>query len=232
VTRTAPLSSSGLPYLSSAQVREVDALAQERFGISVDWLMESAGWQVAQFCTELTAVVCGAGNNAGDGLAAARHLHRWGRLASVSCAAAERLRGPAAQELDALRRIGVEVSADLNLVGAGMVADAIFGTGISRAPEGRFAEWIEAINGSGLPVVAVDVPSGLDADSGVAYAPAVRATTTVTLGLPKAGLTRADGPRLAGEIWVADIGVPFEAYAALGIAVSPDLFARSRTFKL
>jgi hypothetical protein len=83
-----------------------------------------------------------------------------------------------------------------------------------------------------LPVVAVDVPSGLDADSGVAYAPAVRATTTVTLGLPKAGLTVADGPRLSGEVWVADIGVPFEAYAALGIEVPNSLFARSRTFRL
>lgn len=232
MTRTARLSFSALPYLGSAQVKEVDALAQERFGIAVDWLMESAGWQVARFCTELTAVVCGAGNNAGDGLAAARHLHRWGRLASVSCAAPERLRGPAARELDALRRIGVEVSAELDLAPARMVADAIFGTGLSRAPEGRFAEWIEAINASGLPVVAVDLPSGLDADSGVAYAPAVRATTTVTLGLPKAGLATADGPRLAGEVWVADIGVPFEAYRALGIEVPPDLFSRSRTFRL
>lgn len=232
MTLTARLSSSGLPQLGSVQVKEIDALAEERFGISVDWLMESAGWQVAGFCTDLTAVVCGAGNNAGDGLAAARHLHRWGRLASVSCAAVERLRGPAARELEALRRIGVEVSAELDLTGARMVADAIFGTGITRAPEGRFADWIETINGSGLPVVAVDLPSGLDADSGVAYAPAVRATTTVTLGLPKTGLTTADGPRLAGEVWVADIGVPLEAYAALGIEVPPGLFALSRSFKL
>lgn len=232
MTPTARLSSSDLPRLTSAQVKQVDALAEERFGISTDWLMEAAGWQVARFCTEMTAVVCGAGNNAGDGLAAARHLHRWGRLASVSCAGIERLRGPAAQELEALRRIGVEVSAELDFAGAQMVADAVFGTGISRAPEGRFAEWIEAMNGSGLPVVAVDVPSGLDADSGIAYAPAVRATTTVTLGLPKAGLTAADGPRLSGEVWVADIGVPLEAYAALGIKVPPGLFARSMTFKL
>jgi hydroxyethylthiazole kinase-like uncharacterized protein yjeF len=232
VTLTARLSSSGLPHLSSAQVKEVDALAGERFGISVDWLMEAAGWQVARFCTEMTAVVCGVGNNAGDGLAAARHLHRWGRLASVSCAGVERLHGPAARELETLRRIGVEVSGDLRLAGAHMVADAIFGTGITRAPEGRFAEWIEAINSSGLPVVAVDVPSGLDADSGVAYAPTVRAATTVTLGLPKAGLTIADGPRLAGEIWVADIGVPFQAYAALGITVPPGLFGRSSAVKL
>src|ERR1700692_5012365 len=102
MTRIAPLSSSPLPTLTSAQVKEVDALAQARFGISVDWLMEAAGWQVARFCRQRAAVVCGIGNNAGDGLAAARHLHRWGRLSSVSCVDAERLSGAAALERDAL----------------------------------------------------------------------------------------------------------------------------------
>jgi hydroxyethylthiazole kinase-like uncharacterized protein yjeF len=232
VTRTVPLSSSGRAELSSRQVKEVDALAQERFGISVEWLMEAAGWQVARFCTEPTAVVCGVGNNAGDGFAAARHLHRWGRLAGVCCADLGRLHGPAALELEILRLVGVDVSGELRLDGARMVADAIFGTGLTRAPGGRFAEWIEGMNTSGLPIVAVDVPSGLDADSGVAYAPAVKASTTVTLGLPKTGLRKADGPRLAGEIWVADIGVPFEAYAALGIEVPRSLFGQSSVVKL
>ena len=96
------MSSSGLPTLTSAQVKEVDALAHERYGVSVDWLMEAAGWQVARFCRGMTAVVCGVGNNAGDGLAAARHLHRWGRLSSVSCVDAARLRGSALRELEAL----------------------------------------------------------------------------------------------------------------------------------
>jgi hydroxyethylthiazole kinase-like uncharacterized protein yjeF len=219
------LSSSGLPTLTSGQVKQVDALAHERFGVPVDWLMEAAGWQVARFCRGRTAVVCGVGNNAGDGLAAARHLHRWGRLSSVSCADAGRLRGPAARELEALQKVGVSVSSGLDLDGAEIVADALFGTGLSRPPEGVFAQWIDAINSSRLRVVAVDLPSGLDADTGLAYAPTVRAHTTVTLGLPKAGLLTADGPSVAGEVWVADIGVPFEAYAAIGIDVPKNLFA-------
>jgi NAD(P)H-hydrate epimerase len=220
------LSSTDLPALSSRQVKEVDALTQERFGISVEWLMEAAGWQVARFCSRLTVVVCGVGNNAGDGLAAARHLHRWGKLAGVCCLDAGRLKGAAAKELDALIRLGVAVSTNLK-VDADLVVDAIFGTGISRAPEGRFAEWIEAINKSGARVIAVDVPSGLDSDTGVAYSPSVRADLTVTLGLPKPGLLIADGPRLCGDLWVADIGVPFEAYAELGLQVPRDLFAES-----
>ena len=219
------MSSSGLPALNSRQVKEVDALAQERFGISVDWLMEAAGWQVARFCPKHTVVVCGVGNNAGDGLAAARHLHRWGKLAGVSCIDHARLQGAAAKELVALRRIGVEVTSELRLEGAETVVDAIFGTGLSRRPEGLFAAWIEAINASQKQVIAIDVPSGLDADTGVSYAPTVQAHTTVTLGLPKPGLLAGDGPQLAGDVWVADIGVPFEAYAALGLQVPPHLFA-------
>jgi len=223
---------SGGPLLTSRQVKEVDALAQERFGISLDWLMEAAGWQVARFCPPATTVVCGVGNNAGDGMAAARHLHRWGRLGRVCCVDAARLQGAAAQELVALRRIGIEVSSDLRLDGAQAVVDALFGTGLSRPPAALFAKWIEAINSSQLRVISVDVPSGLDADSGVAYAPCVQAHTTVTLGLPKPGLVAGDGPRLAGDVWVADIGVPFEAYAMVGAQVPQHLFSTDDRVRL
>ncbi len=226
------MSSSALPTLSSANVKAADALAHERFGIEVDWLMEAAGWQVARFCHGRTTVACGVGNNAGDGLSAARHLHRWGRLASVACVDAGRLRGPAAKELDALRKLGVEVTGTLLFESAEVVLDAIFGTGISRPPEGNFAAWIDAINESEARVVAIDVPSGLDADTGVAYAPTVKAHTTVTLGLPKAGLLRGDGPRLAGEVWVADIGMPLEVYAELGIEVPSTLFSTHDRFRM
>lgn len=224
--------SSAAPLISSRQVREVDALTQERFGIPVDWLMEAAGWQVARFCDQPAAVVCGVGNNAGDGLAAARHLHRWGRLVSVCCVAAARLKGPAARELEALRRAGVEVSAELHIGDTPLVVDALFGTGLSRPPEGEFAAWIEGINASGRRVVAVDVPSGLDSDTGVAYAPTVHADLTVTLGLPKPGLFTGGGPACAREVWLADIGVPFEAYAAVGLQVPTDLFAAGDRVRL
>ena len=221
------MSSSALPLINSRQTREVDALAQERFGIGVDWLMEAAGWQVARQVADQAVVVCGVGNNAGDGIAAARHLHRWGRLVSVCCIDAARLSGPAARELEALRKSGVDVWPVLQLPDAEVVVDAIFGTGLTRAPEGKFAEWIEAINASGKRVVAVDVPSGLDADSGLAYAPFVDADVTVTLGLPKPGLSQ-----FGGRVLVADIGVPLDAYRAVGVDVPPDLFASGDVIKL
>ena len=221
------MSSSAPPTLTSKQVREVDSLVEERFGIPVDWLMEAAGWQLARFVGQRAAVVCGVGNNAGDGLAAARHLHRWDRLASVCCVDADRLRGPAARELDALRRLGIRVAGELELDGAEVIVDGIFGTGLSRAPEGKFARWIAAMNESGKSIVSVDVPSGLDADSGVAYAPCVQANVTITLGLPKPGLLKRPE-----RVLVADIGVPFEAYAAIGVVVPPDLFAKGELVRL
>lgn len=232
MTPTAPLSSSALPTLNSRQVKELDRLAAERFGVSVDSLMEAAGIAVARFCDRPTVVVCGIGNNGGDGLVCARRLHEAGCLISVCCVDPTRLRGPAANALKALEMVGVEVVNDLRLGGASLVVDAIFGVGISRPPEGPFAEWIEAINASGIRVVAVDLPSGLDADTGVAYAPCVRADITITLGLPKQGLLLADGPNVAGEIWVVDIGIPEKAYQSLGVKVPSGLFAQASEVKL
>ena len=214
-----------LPSLTSAQVREVDRLAADRFAIPVSWLMEAAGWQVARQCRGQVYVVCGRGNNGGDGLAAARHLHRWGRLAGVACMDVEGLAGPAAEQARALQAVGVSVDTEPVVRDAQLVLDALLGTGLTRPAEGRMAEWIGAINGAGRRVVAVDVPSGLDADTGQTPGACVRAAVTVTLGLPKPGLLGGEGPELAGEVWVADIGVPFEAYRAIGVEVPRHLFA-------
>lgn len=189
----------------------MDRLCEARFGIPVDWLMEAAGWECARACgaAQAVAAVCGSGNNGGDGLAAARHLHRWGRLHSVACLDASRLHGPAAARARSLRLLGIEIRSEPDLAGADLVLDAIFGTGLSRPVEGRAATWIEAVNSSGVRVLSVDVPSGIDSDTGEVLGVAVRATRTVTLGLPK--------PGLRGDFVVADIGIPREAYQAVGV---------------
>jgi NAD(P)H-hydrate epimerase len=214
-----------LPALSSAQAAEIDRIVAERFAIPVDWLMEAAGWQIARHCPVRTTVLCGKGNNGGDGLAAARHLHRWGRLHAVASTDRQALKGPALKEAEALEAAGVRIEAEPNLAGADAILDAIFGTGLSRSPEGKAAEWIEEINASGKRVIAADLPSGLEADNGRALNPTVHAQLTVTLGLPKAGLLLAAGPTHAGEIWVADIGIPAEAYEAIGVRLTSNPFA-------
>lgn len=204
--------SSALPAIRGSQVKLADELAQQRFGIVLEWLMEAAGWQIARQVPEPAVVVCGVGNNGGDGIAAARHLHRWGRLVSVCCIDAARLSGAAAHELEALRKAGVDVWPVIQVQDAEVVVDAILGTGLTRAPEGKFAEWIEAINASGKRVVSVDVPSGLDAESGLAQTPIVDPDVTVTFGFPKPGLDE-----FGGKVIAVDIGIPIEAYEAVGV---------------
>src|SRR3984893_11807865 len=135
--------SSPIPTLSSAQVAEVDRLAASRFALPVEWLMEAAAWQVARHCRGKTAVLCGKGSNGGDGLAAARHLHRWGRLHSVAALDRGALRGAADTMPVALEAVGVEIADHPHLEGSVLVLDAIFGTGLNRPPEGRAAAWIE-----------------------------------------------------------------------------------------
>ena len=214
-----------IPTLTSAQVAEVDRVAAARFGLPLDWLMEAAGWQIARRCRGQTAVLCGKGSNGGDGLAAARHLHNWGRLHSVAALDRGALEGAAVKMAAALEAVGVKIADQPRLEGAELILDAIFGTGLNRPPEGRAVEWIEAINGADLWVLAVDLPSGLESDSGRALSPSVRADVTVTLGLPKAGLLMADGPGLAGEVWLADIGIPPEAYEMVGAKMPSHLFS-------
>jgi hydroxyethylthiazole kinase-like uncharacterized protein yjeF len=186
--------------------------------------MEAAGWQAARHCRAATYVITGKGNNGGDGLAAARHLHRWGRLTGVACTDRQGLKGAAADEAAALERLGIPISAEPDPGDAQVLLDAVLGTGLTRPPEGKVKEWIEAINAWGRRVVSVDLPSGLDGDSGDAPGACVAAALTVTLGLPKPGLLTGEGPAHAGEVWVADIGTPFEAYAAIGIDVPRHLF--------
>jgi NAD(P)H-hydrate epimerase len=214
-----------VPSLSSAQVREVDRISSERYGLPVDWLMEAAGWQVARHCPGRTVLVCGTGNNGGDALAAARHLHRWGRLVRVCCIDPSRLRELPSREAAALRAAGIDIEVDLDLGGAELVLDGLLGTGLDRPPTGRYAEWIGAILDSRMRVVAIDVPSGLDSDSGRPLGQSIRADLTVTLGLPKKGLLTPEGRRHSGEVWVADIGIPPQVYAELGIEVPEDLFS-------
>jgi len=194
--------------------------------------MEAAGWQVARHCRGRTYVACGRGNNGGDGLAAARHLHRWGRLAGVACVEPTALSGLAADQARVLGALGIQIASEPDFSGAQVVVDGLLGTGLSRPPEGRLAEWIGAMNASERRVVSVDVPSGLDADSGLVAGACVRAAVTVTLGLPKRGLLLAEGPAYAGDVWVADIGIPFEAYAAVGVEVPRHLFAMHDRFQL
>jgi NAD(P)H-hydrate epimerase len=220
---------------SAAEMRAIDRAAIEGHGVPGMALMERAGAAVARTARALLApegravVVCGGGNNGGDGWVAARLLREAGRDARVvALVAPARLAGDAARACAAAVDAGVaygvlDEAAALSAVAAGpgdVVVDAVFGTGLSRAPEGVFAAAIERVNAlraGGARVLAVDVPSGLSADTGHPLGVCVRADATVTFALQKRGLVLYPGAELAGEVAVAEIGIPPAAASSVPV---------------
>jgi NAD(P)H-hydrate epimerase len=201
------------PLPVAEEMREIDRWAIEVRGIPGMELMERAGAAVARDVAALhpdgpVAVVCGKGNNGGDGFVIGRLLREAGREVRVLLAGdADGIRGDAAE---ALRRLGSapDPFTPAALEGAAVAVDALLGTGSSGAPRGVVAEAIEALGRSGAPVVAVDVPSGVDASTGEVAEPVVTADLTVTFHAAKPGLWINPGKQHAGEVRVADIGIP------------------------
>ena len=223
-----------LGALTSADVAALDAAAAE-LGVTTLQLMEVAGWQVARCAWQrlggpaAVLVVAGRGNNGGDGLVAARHLATWGcgvsaRVLTEQSRAGELLSAHAASA--SACGATVEFSAGLgdlaDAVGrATLVVDALLGTGLNQPPREPQASAIGIINESGRPVLSVDLPSGLDATTGEPLSPTVMASATCTLTAMKAGLWEPEGRRHAGEIWVADIGMPAAAWRRCSLTQPP-----------
>jgi len=215
--------------LTSEQQASLDRAAVAQ-GVSILQLMEIAGWQIARWVFATAAgrrdpilVVAGHGNNAGDGLVAARHLLTWGLPVQIALVAEpDRLGELLTIHLGAVRALGGVVASipdgalPPDLVDrAAIVVDALLGTGVRGDPRPPEAAAIAR-----LPVdrtVAIDVPSGLDATTGAPGAPTVRALRTCTLTAMKAGLWTPAGRHHAGEITVADIGMTTAAWAAAGL---------------
>jgi hydroxyethylthiazole kinase-like uncharacterized protein yjeF len=200
--------------LTTAEMGRADALAV-RQGVASLLLMENAGRAVAEAAVELApspgaaiAVVCGPGNNGGDGFVAARLLRERGfRVRLGLLGGREALKGDAAEMA---KRWGeaVEPLSPATVAAADLIVDALFGAGLTRPLEGIAAEVVAAINAAGKPVVAVDVPSGLDGTAGASSGPVVQATRTVTFFRLKPGHLLLPGRALCGEVRLADIGIP------------------------
>jgi NAD(P)H-hydrate epimerase len=205
------------PLLDAASMRRVDAWAIEERGVPSLELMEAAGAAVADVARELCGqgpvrVVCGKGNNGGDGLVAARHLAETGfEVETLLLWPAAELSDDARANLERLPGAAETAGAaglEGRLRGSGAVVDAVFGTGFSGAPRDPAGAAIEAMNRCGAPVVAADIPSGVDASTGEVEGAAVRATATVAFHSAKLGHWIAPGKEHAGEVRVAGIGIP------------------------
>jgi NAD(P)H-hydrate epimerase len=233
-----------IPSITTAQMREVDRLMIETYGIELIQMMENAGRHLAQLARTRfldgdprgrdVVVLAGRGGNGGGGLVCARRLHAWGAAVRVFTTHTDEVfRGVPAHQLGILRRVGVPVDAGCpgdTLPDAALIVDALIGYGLGGSPRGAAARLIESANAHRAPVLSLDTPSGLDTTSGERHEPSIRATATLTLALPKTGL---DHSELVGELHLADIGVPPGLYDSpeLDLEVGP-IFAREEIIRV
>ncbi len=236
-----------MKLVTAAGMRDLETKAVER-GTSLDALMEEAGLAVAQeawlalgvVAGRRVVVLCGPGNNGGDGLVAARHLADWLAEVSVFVVAARDAADPKMAALAERNVAVVDATADDGaaalrdaLGSSELVVDALLGTGRSRPIEGQLAEMLrqlhERLAASHPPkIIAVDLPTGVDADSGRADPLAVRADLTVTFGLAKVGLYTLPGSEYAGRVQVVDIGLPNDAADAVSLELLDTAWVRAR----
>ena len=215
-----------LELLTAEEMGRADRLAIES-GVSGATLMENAGRAVAEEVVrrypdhESVAILCGPGNNGGDGFVAARHLKERGYKVSLAFDGDE-ARLPADAAAMAARYSGARGPLDPGLLtDADVVVDALFGAGLARPVEGKLAGLIGSVNASNLPVIAVDIPSGIDGTTGEVRGVAIRASATVTFFRLKPGHLLLPGRTYCGEMRLADIGIP----ASVLTVIAPKTFA-------
>jgi len=219
---------------TTEEMRAMDRYAIETLGISDEILMENAGIAAAcalagemEIAGRRFAVFCGGGNNGGDGFVVARKIHSGGGIVKVFLLAdRNRYKGAARKNLDRLLNLAVDVKPvesveDVRsyILHSHAIVDAIFGTGLDRDVEGLPREVIELINASGKTVLSLDIPSGVNGDTGNLMGKAIRATATVTFGLPKRGNLLYPGFLCGGKLYVTHISFPPELYDSETIRV-------------
>jgi len=221
------------PLLTPEEARALDAATQAA-GTPAAVLMERAGEAVARSCLDLlggaygrrAVVACGKGNNGGDGFVAARHLARAGVRVAVfaddPAGVAGEMRDRLVRETDVRVRPLDPDALTRVLARADLAVDAIAGTGLRGAPDGAWAAAITALNASGVPIVAVDIPSGVEGATGAAPGAAIGAELTVSFGAAKLGVTLLPGAEFAGAIRVVDIGFDDDAMRASAWLTEPD----------
>lgn len=226
--KTIPIST--LFQLTTDQMREVDRLMVEAYHISLLQMMENAGRNLADLAVHMLGgsaagmrilVLCGKGNNGGGGMAAARHLHNRGAEVAVRLAGeVKELKPVPAQQWQPIEKLGLAAASDV-WPPADLILDAMIGYGLQGAPRPPISDWIGRANASGTPILALDAPSGLDTTAGKTAGPCIQADATLTLAMPKVGLLAPEARGCVGELYLGDISVPAELYAAntLGLPV-------------
>ena len=216
-----------VPSVDKVQMREVDRIVVDEYGLEILQMMENAGRNLALTAIDMLptstssiVILAGSGGNGGGGICCTRHLHNHGYNINLILSKEEsELQGAAKSQLLVIKKSGFQVSpissAEDLIQNADLVIDALIGYSLSGAPRGNVAELIRLTNLHAQEILSLDIPSGIDSSTGETPGIYIKAKRTLTLALPKPGLNNP----AAGDIYLADIGIPPEVYRSIGISL-------------
>jgi NAD(P)H-hydrate epimerase len=229
-----PVFKGSIPAITAAQMIEVDRLMVEKYQIELLQMMENAGRALALVAKDAflggslkgkkVMVLAGTGANGGGAMAAARRLHNWGAEVRVVISKPSGRMMPApAHQLGILRNLEVSIqlpnALETETGKFDLIIDGIVGYNLEGEPKGSVKTMIEWVNNHKAPVLSLDTPSGVDPTTGVVFDPAIRADATLTLALPKKGLSEEAAKAVRGKLFLADISVPPALYAEPSVGV-------------
>ena len=229
---------SELPVVTAAQMRQIQGIAQEEYGIEIAQVLENGGRAAAMLTLAMLGgrgrgqrvmVLAGGGNKGATGMCVARSLANWGfTVVPVFAEVESEMSVVARRQLQVLRTSGIvepedesvtEYDVEEQLSRAALIIDALVGYGLQGPPTGMAAALTELVLAAKRPVLSLDVPTGLNATTGEPSTPAIRATTTIALDLPKKGLLEPKAKGHVGELYLADLGIPQTVHQRLGISI-------------
>jgi len=232
-----------IPFITTDQMKQVDRILMEELKISLTQMMENAGLNLAILARDVflkndlkdkkMIIIAGSGGNGGGALVAARRLANWGADVSVLLSSAKaNLKKETKHQFDIIQNMNIQVIDEIH--DADLIIDGIIGYSISGNLKSMIADLIESVNGSGIPVLSLDAPSGLDLTTGIPGKPNVKANATMTVALPKLGLYKMKASKLIGDLYLADISVPPMVYNSLDIDPSliADIFLQGTVVKI
>lgn len=236
---------SSIPFITAEEMRYIDKWMINDLNINLSQMMENAGRALARFCSNLffqgtaqgakISVLTGGGGNGGGGMVAARHLSNWGADISVILTKPiEHLRHTTRHQHNILTKMNITMlnQSEINtLTGADLIIDALIGYSLKGPPWGDTENLIRLANQSNVPIVSLDIPSGIDATLGACYKSHIIASATLTLALPKIGLRLNKAQIAVGELYLADISVPPSLFKRLQYNIPP-LFGKHEIIRL
>ncbi|MBI2430593.1 MAG: NAD(P)H-hydrate epimerase [Candidatus Levybacteria bacterium] len=241
---------NSIPTVTIDQMREVDRLMVEEIGVPILMMMENASRNIAVLSRKMLGgsvknkkivIVCGKGNNGGDGLGAGRHLINYGaRVICLLTTEVNKLRPDAKAQYIILQNMQAHTEAYHGprcfslleeFIDADLLIDALIGYDLKGNPKEPIATFIAKANESEKPILAVDIPSGLNGNTGQPYTPTIKAHATITLALPKVGLLTDSAKQNVGELYVADLSIPKTVYEKIGIEV-PIIFEKEEVVRI